>query len=383
MKTDLLNFTVGPVMASDEVLAVAYQYTYMGNTYQVGEFASDIASTEQSLYVKMLKATTINTQVPMWDLMMKNVYSLGAYQLQRSNFKLNIKYLNDTTGTELYYINEGNIYGVPLLRVMNLDRLDANNDFNPDGRFDFLDGYTITTQGGKVIFPVVEPFGSHLRKMIGNDAIADKYVYEELYRMQLTEAQQVQDKNKFVLAGEYQATNKNTISLNATNVPRGSVIVTAGGVTLTENSDYTVDYTMGTVTITNQSIIDAGTNISVSLENQSTFSTQRKTLLGLDLDYAFNDMVSLLNCYHISHVRDRMRVVLTLMTLNLHRLVSTCVHLIHGSLLQPPMTPAVMLYSPRHLCRMILTMARIVRSCLGIISTGCSHNAIHPMFQAT
>lgn len=276
-------------LASDEVLAVAYQYTYMGNTYQVGEFASDIASTEQSLYVKMLKATTINTQVPMWDLMMKNVYSLGAYQLQRSNFKLNIKYLNDTTGTELYYINEGNIYGVPLLRVMNLDRLDANNDFNPDGRFDFLDGYTITTQGGKVIFPVVEPFGSHLRKMIGNDAIADKYVYEELYRMQLTEAQQVQDKNKFVLAGEYQATNKNTISLNATNVPRGSVIVTAGGVTLTENSDYTVDYTMGTVTITNQSIIDAGTNISVSLENQSTFSTQRKTLLGLDLDYAFND----------------------------------------------------------------------------------------------
>ena len=128
-----------------------------------------------------------------------------------------------------------------------------------------------------------------MRKQIGNDAIADKYVYDELYTMQLTDAQQVQDKNKFVLQGEYQSTNKNTISLNATNVPRGSVVVTAGGVTLTENSDYTVDYTMGTVTITNQSIIDAGTNISVSLENQSTFSTQRKTLLGLDLDYAFND----------------------------------------------------------------------------------------------
>jgi len=276
-------------LSSDEVLAVAYQYTYLGKTYQVGEFANDITSTEQSLYVKMLKATTINTQKPMWDLMMKNVYSLGAYQVQKSNFKLNIKYLNDTTGTELFYINEGNISGIPLLRVMNLDRIDANNNYNSDGRFDFIDGYTITTSGGKVIFPVVEPFGSHLRKKIGNDAIADKYVYQELYTMQLTDAQQVQDKNKFVLQGEYQSTNKNTISLNATNVPRGSVVVTAGGVTLTENSDYTVDYTMGTVTITNQSIIDAGTNISVSLENQSTFSTQRKTLLGLDLDYAFND----------------------------------------------------------------------------------------------
>lgn len=281
--------SLNTALASDEVLAVAYQYTYLGKTYQVGEFANDIPSTEQSLYVKMLKSTTINTQVPMWDLMMKNVYSLGAYQVQRDNFRLNIKYLNDTTGIEQPYINEGNISGEQLLRVMNLDRLDANNNFNPDGRFDFIDGYTITTSGGKVIFPVVEPFGSHLRKKIGNDAIADKYVYDELYRMQLTDAQQVQDKNKFVLQGEYQSTNKNTISLNATNVPRGSVVVTAGGVTLTENSDYTVDYTMGTVTITNQSIIDAGTNISVSLENQSAFSTQRKTLLGLDLDYAFND----------------------------------------------------------------------------------------------
>ena len=281
--------SLNTTLASDEVLAVAYQYTYMGKTYQVGEFANDITSTEQSLYVKMLKSTTINTQVPMWDLMMKNIYSLGAYQVQKTNFKLNIKYLNDTTGTEMPYISEGNISGVPLIRVMNLDRLDANGNFNSDGRFDFLDGYTVTTQGGKVIFPVVEPFGSHLRKMIGNDAIADKYVYQELYTMQLTDAQQVQDKNKFVLAGEYQSTNKNTINLGATNVPRGSVVVTAGGVVLTENSDYTVDYTMGTVTITNQSIIDAGTNVSVSLENQSTFSMQRKTLLGLDLDYAFND----------------------------------------------------------------------------------------------
>ena len=280
LNSSLGYISLNTALASDEVLAVAFQYTYMGKTYQVGEFASDVASTEQSLYVKMLKSTTINTQVPMWDLMMKNVYSLGAYQVQKSNFKLNIKYLNDTTGIELPYINEGNISGVPLLRVMNLDRLDANNNFNPDGRFDFIEGYTVTTSGGKVIFPVVEPFGSHLRKKIGNDAIANKYVYEELYTMQITEAQQVQDKNKFVLAGEYQSTNKNTISLNATNVPRGSVVVTAGGVTLTENSDYTVDYTMGTVTITNQSIIDAGTNVSVSLENQSTFSTQRKTLLG-------------------------------------------------------------------------------------------------------
>jgi len=288
-----LNSSLGYIMlktalSSDEVLAVAYEYTYGGKTYQVGEFSGDITSTDQSLYVKMLKGTTSSTQYPMWDLAMKNVYALGAYQVQKSNFKLNIKYLSDTTGTELTYIPDGAINGTPLLQVMNLDRLDANQETNIDGKFDYIEGYTVQSSTGKVIFPVVEPFGEHLRSKFGNDAIAEKYIYPQLYDSTLTVAQQYSDRNKFVLAGEYQASSGSVIKLNATNVARGSVVVTAGGVTLTENSDYTVDYTMGTVTITNQSIIDAGTNISVSLENQSTFSMQRKTLLGLDLDYAFN-----------------------------------------------------------------------------------------------
>ena len=273
---------------SDEVLAVAYQYTYRGQTYQVGEFSGDIASTEQSLFVKMLKGTMVSPHFPMWDLMMKNVYSLGAYQVQKTNFKLNIKYLSDTTGTQITYLPVGDINGTPLLQVMNLDNIDANNNHGADGRYDFIDGYTIYPSTGKIVFPVVEPFGSHLRKKIGNEQLADRYVYEQLYDSTLTVARQYQDKNKFILTGEYQASSGSQIRLNAMNVPRGSVVVTAGGVTLTENSDYTVDYNMGIVTITNQSIIDAGTNISVSLENQSIFSMQRKTLLGLDLNYKFN-----------------------------------------------------------------------------------------------
>ena len=288
-----LNSSLGYIslksaLNADEVLAVAYQYTYRGQTYQVGEFSGDIASTEQSLYVKMLKGTTVSPRLPMWKLMMKNVYSLGAYQVQKTNFKLNIKYLSDTTGTEIAYLPVGAINGTPLLQVMNVDNIDTNNNSGADGRYDFIDGYTIYPSTGKIVFPVVEPFGSHLRKKIGNDQLADKYVYQQLYDSTLTVAQQYQDKNKFILKGEYQASSGSQIRLNAMNVPRGSVVVTAGGVTLTENSDYTVDYSMGIVTITNQSIIDAGTNISVSLENQSNFSMQRKTLLGLDLNYKFN-----------------------------------------------------------------------------------------------
>ncbi len=172
---------------------------------------------------------------------------------------------------------------------MNLDRLDANEASNPDGLFDFIDGYTILPSTGKVIFPVVEPFGKHLARAIDNPVIAERYVYQELYDSTLVVARQFADKNKFILTGEYQASNGAQIRLNAMNVPRGSVVVMAGGVRLVENSDYTVDYSMGIVTITNQSIIDSGQSISVTLENQSLFSTQRKTLLGLDLNYRFSN----------------------------------------------------------------------------------------------
>lgn len=288
-----LNSTLGYIslksqLNSDEVLGVAFEYTYRGQVYQVGEFSGDITDTNQSLYVKMLKSTTISPRLPMWRLMMKNVYNLGGYQIQQSKFKLNIKYLSDTTGTAINYLPVPSISDKSLLQVMNLDRLDSNQESNSDGFFDFIDGYTIIPSQGKVIFPVAEPFGRHLRKVINNDALAEQYVYEQLYDSTLVVARQFADKNKFILEGEYMASSGSQIRLNAMNVPRGSVVVTAGGVTLTENSDYTVDYAMGIVTITNQSIIDAGQNISVTLENQSLFSMQRKTLLGLDLQYEFS-----------------------------------------------------------------------------------------------
>ena len=289
LNADLGYIMLKTALNSDEILAVAYQYTYRGNTYQVGEFSGNVTSNDQSLYVKMLKGTTSSPEFRMWDLAMKNVYALGAVSIQKNHFKLNIKYLSDTTGNELTYIPAGEINGKPLLQVMNLDRLDANQEPNIDGRFDYIEKYTVQSSTGKIIFPVVEPFGEHLRKQFKNDQIAKDYIYTELYDSTLIVAQQFSDKNKFVLAGEYQSgSGGNVIKLNATNVAKGSVTVTAGGVTLNEGSDYSVDYVMGTVTILNQSIIDAGTNISATCENQSTFSMQRKTLLGLDLDYAFN-----------------------------------------------------------------------------------------------
>lgn len=274
-----LNFNLQP----DEVLAVAFEYTYNGTTYQVGELSSDLTDNTQALFVKTLKNTSNTPQMGNWDLMMKNVYSLNATTTQKDKFKLDIKYQSDSAGVYVSYLPEAQFKNTKLLKVMNLDRLDANNRPNPNGQFDYVEGYTISK--GRIFFPVTEPFGSHLRKYLKDDALAEKYCFDALYDSTKTIAKQIAEKNKYMITGEYKGNNGAEISLGAMNVPQGSVVVTAGGVTLTENTDYTVDYSMGVVTIINQSIIDAGTNVNVSLESNDYYGMQRKTLVGFNLQY--------------------------------------------------------------------------------------------------
>jgi cell surface protein SprA len=277
-------------LQSDEVLAVAYSYIYNGVTYQVGEFSTDNPNSSQNnLYVKLIKGTTISPSSPTWKLMMKNVYAITEnYQsLTQEKFRLNIKYLNDTTGVYLNYITEGKIANQLLLRVERLDRLDSRNEAHPDGFFDFVPPLTVIPESGKIIFPVVEPFGSHLRKMIGDDRIADKYVFQELYDSTLTVARQTAEKNKFILSGEYKGSNASGINLNGMNIAKGSVTVTANGVRLKENVDYTVDYATGQVTIINP-LYENNANIQTSSEDRSTLGMQRKTMMGMNLNYAVN-----------------------------------------------------------------------------------------------
>ncbi len=279
------------MLQPNQSLAVAYEYTYGGATYQVGEFSTDINDNNKALFVKLLKPVNNAPSLRSWKFMMKNVYSLNALSVQREKFKLDIKYLSDTTGVYMSYLPEGVYKDTTLLRVMNLDRLDDNNKTHPNGKFDFLEGYTIIPSTGRVVFPVAEPFGKWLRTKLEakfGKQVADKYCYDELYDSTKIKAKQVSEKNKFLLTGEFKASSGSEIDLGSMNIPQGSVTVTAGGVTLTEGSDYTVDYTLGKVTIINQSIIDAGTNVNVSLESQSEYASMRKTMLGLNWQYDFS-----------------------------------------------------------------------------------------------
>ena len=262
-------------LQTDQVLAVAYEYTYGGVTYQVGEFASDITDTKQALFVKSLKNTSCNPQQGNWDLMMKNVYYLSS-QVEKDKFRLDVKYQSDTTGVYVNYIPETQVKNQPIIRVLGADRLDNNNKARGNGYFDYVEGYTVSN--GRVFMPKVEPFGSYMQDYLVKKGVAkeqaEKYAFTELYDSTKTIARQIAEKNKYLIVGQFKGSAANVISLDAYNVPQGSVVVTAGGVTLKEGTDYSVDYNAGEVTILNQSIIDAGTAVNVSLESNTDYGQQ-------------------------------------------------------------------------------------------------------------
>ncbi|RNI37373.1 cell surface protein SprA [Hanamia caeni] len=278
-------------LQADEVLAVAFQYSYNGKIYQVGEFSQDVppdstTSNQKILFLKLLKATSQRPQLPIWQLMMKNVYSVGYGSLDRTDFQLNVLYQQPGLGAKRYVPFGDLNQGTPLLSLVNLDRLNSQNDPQPDGVFDYIEGYTVLSPYSRIIFPVLEPFGRALApKIFSSPAIGADSLYYPLYDSIKTVAQeQFPNLDRFVLEGTAKTTSSSDISIGY-NIPPGSVSVTAGGRQLRENIDYTINYDLGTIKVINQAIISSGIPVQVNYENNASFGLQQKSYMGLRLDY--------------------------------------------------------------------------------------------------
>jgi cell surface protein SprA len=279
----------------DEVLGVAFQYTYNGKVFQVGEFSQDVppdstGNTQKVLFLKLLKATSQRPQLPIWDLMMKNVYSVGYGQLERQDFKLDVVYEEPSKGQKRY-LPELDVLppykGVPLLTLDSLDRLNNNNDPQPDGVFDYVEGFTVISAQSRVIFPVLEPFGHDLDYVYPDQTTRDKYLYYPLYDTIKAIAQNYANLDRFKLVGRSKSMNNTDYQLGF-NIPRGSVTVTAGGRVLQENIDYEINYDLGTLRVINPAIIASGIPVQVGFENNASFGLQQRSYLALRLDYLWN-----------------------------------------------------------------------------------------------
>ena len=279
----------------NELMGVSFQYTLTtqpGVAYTVGEF-SDQQS--ELLITKLLKSNTnVNTNSPMWDLMMKNIYSLETIQLSPEDFRLNIFYQDPQIGSgALNYLQGTPVENETLIQLLNMDRLNMNGqvqqsgDTYGDGLFDYVPGITIDQQYGRVIFTTVEPFARTIANRLGSED--PEYVMNDLYDELPITFEQSNGVNRYFMEGQYTSSGGDGIPLGAFNVPQGSVVVTANGQQLIEGVDYIVDYQLGRVQIINQMLKDSGTPINISMENRSTFNMQTKRLMGLNVEHRFSD----------------------------------------------------------------------------------------------
>ena len=312
-------------LSNDEILGVAFQYTYLGKVYQVGEFANgdvpgtsigqqnQAAGTQQqiqtnSLIVKMLKSSLTDVRQPVWNLMMKNIYNTGAFQLSEEDFRLNILYTDPSPINYLTPVDPSiwpkELDEEVLLNTLKLDRLNAYQDLVPkgDGFFDYLPGITIDPRYGRIIFPKVEPFGKFLFELLDNPESAKedyaidnsfnknqkRYVFKEMYSLTKAAALEFVEKNKFQLKGRYKSEGGDGISIGF-NIPRGSVRVTAGGRVLQEGLDYTVNYEIGRVKILDEGLKASNIPIDVSVESNSFFNQQNKRFSGINVNHRIND----------------------------------------------------------------------------------------------
>ncbi|NVJ88010.1 MAG: cell surface protein SprA [Flavobacteriaceae bacterium] len=297
-----------------EVLAVAYEYTVAGSvngstskSFKVGEFSNDGVQAPNNLVVKLLRSeilqtkrtnTTTNTDesFPTWRLMMKNVYALGAFPLTREGFRFEVQYRDDDTGIPSNVLQNTSTQGVPntpLIQLLDLDQLDQSQFRTPDGFFDYVEGLTVNSENGYVIFPHPEPFGSGLEDDL-TSPLDQKFLFSELYlNTKINIQNNFQNKDKYFLKGYFKSDNAAGIPIGAFNVPRGSVTVTAGGRQLVEGIDFVVDYLQGRVQIIDPGLRSSGVPINVTTENNAVFNQQRKTFMGIDVEHKFSDKLTI------------------------------------------------------------------------------------------
>ena len=135
-----------------------------------------------NLVVKLLKSSLTDVRQPVWDLMMKNIYNTGAFQLEQEDFRLNITYSDPSAQlpTAVDSIWPEELTNSVLLRSLRLDRLNVYNDPEPegDGFFDFIPGLQRSTKGGH--FPPWSLWGK-LFELLSDDKNSMKYADESTY----------------------------------------------------------------------------------------------------------------------------------------------------------------------------------------------------------
>ncbi|MGH7274664.1 MAG: cell surface protein SprA, partial [Nitrospiria bacterium] len=267
-------------------MAVYLEITRRDSTvYYMGKLDYD---TTKDLYdsardtTNVLKLIKDNSPLPThqtWDYEWKNVYYLGATNIDRDGFKLDI--YKGKPDAENLQVDRNSQDTIPYIRILGLDRFDLSGAPKPDNLVDLSQ---IDLFQGYLYFPQLQPFAadtSYTGNM--NDVLAIKI--DTIYKTNI-----LQDKNA---ASQYYiyfegATRQTEYYLGRSPILEGSEVVTLNGRVLTRGVDYNIVYEIGQVIFLNQEILDPNAEVNIDYEYAPIFLPEKKTLFGIQGGQVFS-----------------------------------------------------------------------------------------------
>ena len=278
-----LNPTLGYLslhlpLAEGQMLAVAYSYTYKGKPYNVGDFQVN----EGQRRTILLSDKDKSPHSPLWNLMMKNGYSLNTSNrnLTAEQLKVELLLKDPSAGIEKSFAESGQKAGKSWLEIFGWDRTDATGyRAEPDGQFDLLEGVTYSDSSHTLFLPFRYPFQSVPEKISDNTSTIP--IFSKLYSALPREAKRFAAQDRFVIRSQVSGASTQMISLESRELLPGSVKVQRGGQSLTEGVDYTINYSTGYLTLTSES----NERIEIIIQEQERSKRKEKSLLGAELNW--------------------------------------------------------------------------------------------------
>ncbi len=260
--------------------------TGIANNYKIGVIYEERSGKKwgswqqgQNLIVKMIKldynVAPENLPAALWDYQFKNIYSLGAKDIDPQGFEVKVFFEDPNNGFEKTYGVLDTTNNV-LHKFIDILGLDTNGDGVVNGNDE-----TVDLEKGLVIFPQWQPFQPYWFSEYSS-TLGNPMVYNELNPDPTDD-----DYNPFYLGVKMNKVGS-TINLGHINIIEGSEKVYVDGQLMTKGVDYDIDYFSGTVRLKGAAAEDPNATVKVDFEYEPFFSVDKKSMFGIRADYEFN-----------------------------------------------------------------------------------------------
>lgn len=230
---------------------------------------------------------------PLWDLMFKNVYYLGANNINKEGFEFRI------INTSITPPSERDPQGISYLELFGVDRINEEGTVEPDQLIDISNPNIINMVTGELLLPAYHPF------VYGDEIVTggsdDPRLEEQMSdgEMYLNSNHNERTKNsRYNIEVKYSNPSSN-IQLGFMIV-EGSEEIRVNGNTLTRGVDYQIDYFGGNVTMMNEAANDPNANLEILYEKHELVSFDKKTIIGTraQMDFGENSFIGATALYY-------------------------------------------------------------------------------------